>query len=156
MLVIRLQRTGRRNHAMFRVVVQDSRRSPTSGKVVAWLGNYDPHAKKLTVDQDKASFYLEHGAQPSPRLVILLKNEGVKLPKWITQTTKKTGTVRHPEKRRSTRPPEAEVPSTRAPDQTVEEPAPVEEAKTEVTPTEAAKPEAEPVAPDQTTEPEKN
>jgi small subunit ribosomal protein S16 len=40
-----MQRTGRRGHAMFRVIVQDSHRSPTSGKVVAFLGSYDPHTK---------------------------------------------------------------------------------------------------------------
>ena len=42
MLSIRLQRTGRRKRASFRMVVQDSRRAPTSGKVVANLGHYDP------------------------------------------------------------------------------------------------------------------
>jgi hypothetical protein len=35
MLAIRMQRTGRKGHAMFRVVVQDSRLTPSSGRVVA-------------------------------------------------------------------------------------------------------------------------
>ena len=60
MLVIRMQRTGRAGHAMFRVVVQDSRRTPTSGKVVAALGSYDPHTKAVTLDKDKAQFYSEY------------------------------------------------------------------------------------------------
>lgn len=106
MLVIRLQRTGRKGHAMFRIVVQDSRRTPSSGKVVARLGSYDPHAKSLTLDKEKASFYLEHGAQPSERVISLLKSEGVKLPDWVQPATKKRGDIKNPDKRRSTRPPE--------------------------------------------------
>src|SRR5579884_569017 len=106
MLVIRLQRTGRRGHAMFRVVVQDSRRTPSSGKVVAWLGSYDPHSKSLSIDKEKTGFYLEHGAQPSPRAAVLIKADGIKLPDWVKLPPKKKRTVRHPEKRRSTRPAE--------------------------------------------------
>ncbi|HEX4773993.1 MAG TPA: 30S ribosomal protein S16 [Candidatus Saccharimonadales bacterium] len=114
MLVIRMQRTGRKGHAMFRVVVQDSRRTPTSGKVVASLGSYDPHAKSVQINKEKAAFYLEHGAQPSERVASLLKAEGVKLPKWVTLSSKQEGTTRNPDKRRSTRPPEPEAPAEEA------------------------------------------
>ena len=82
MLVIRLQRTGRKGHAQFRVVVQDSRRTPSSGKIVAALGHYNPHNKEIVVNKEKAQHYLDHGAQPSSRVAILLKKEGVKLPAW--------------------------------------------------------------------------
>lgn len=126
MLVIRMQRTGRKGHAQFRVVVQDSRRTPTSGKIVAALGSFDPHAKTTTLDKEKAQFYLDHGAQPSDRVARLLKSEGVKLPKWVTDATKKESAVRNPDKRRSTRPAEPEAP--------VEEAAPAaEETPTEET-----------------------
>lgn len=121
MLVIRLQRTGRRGHAMFRVVVQDSRRTPTSGRVIAWLGHYDPHTKDFKVDQEKAAFYLEHGAQPSPKTAVLLQASGAKLPKWVTIKASKTRSVRNPEKRRSTRPAEPEPAAANE-----AEPAPVE------------------------------
>jgi small subunit ribosomal protein S16 len=124
MLVIRLQRTGRKGHAMFRVVVQDSRRTPSSGKVVAWLGSYDPHAKVFNIDKEKAATYLEHGAQPSPRVTSLLAAEGVKLPDWVTAKTAKTKSVRNPEKRRSTTPAE-EAPVEETPTEEVE--APIEE-----------------------------
>ena len=87
MLAIRMQRTGRKGHAMFRVVVQDARRTPTSGKVVAHIGSYDPHSKTVTLKKDKVSFYLEHGAQPSERVVKLLVSEGVALPAWVKQPT---------------------------------------------------------------------
>jgi small subunit ribosomal protein S16 len=106
MLVIRLQRTGRKGHAQFRVVVQDSRRTPTSGKIVAQLGTYDPHTKNVTLDKERAAHYVEHGAQPSPRVVGLLKSEGVKLPNWVADPSKKEGKIRHPEKLRRNQPAE--------------------------------------------------
>ena len=124
MLVIRLQRVGRKGHAQFRVVVQDSRRTPTSGKIVAQLGTYDPHAKTVKIDAEKASFYLEHGAQPSPRVTILLKAEKIKLPEWVKIAEKKESKIRNPEKLRRNQP--KEEPKVEAP--VVAETAPVEEA----------------------------
>jgi small subunit ribosomal protein S16 len=114
MLVIRLQRTGRKGHAQFRVVVQDSRRTPTSGKIVAALGSYNPHTKTSTLDKEKAAFYLEHGAQPSERVVRLLTAEGVKLPSWVKVSDKKAGKLRNPEKLRRNAPPEPEQPAEEA------------------------------------------
>ncbi len=107
MLVIRMQRTGRKGHAMFRMVVQDSRLTPTSGKVVAQLGSYDPHAKTVTLDKEKATFYLTHGAQPSVRASRLLTSEDIALPAWVKLPTDKARAVRHADKRRSTAPPAA-------------------------------------------------
>lgn len=111
MLVIRMQRTGRKGHAMFRVVVQDSRRTPTSGKIVASLGSYDPHSKAISLDKEKAQFYLDHGAQPSDRVALLLKAEGVNLPKWVELADKKAGKLRNPDKLRRNRPAEPEAPA---------------------------------------------
>lgn len=104
MLAIRMQRTGRKGHAMFRVVVQDSRYTPTSGKVVANLGHYDPHTKIVVVDKDKASFYLTNGAQPSDRVARLLKKEGVKLPEWVILSQERQKKTRKPEKLRKDQP----------------------------------------------------
>jgi small subunit ribosomal protein S16 len=106
MLAIRMQRIGRKGHAMFRVVVQDSRLTPTSGKFVAQLGSYDPHAKVSTLNKEKASFYLEHGAQPSDRVARLLQGEGVKLPSWVKISEGKAGKLRNPEKLRKNQPKE--------------------------------------------------
>lgn len=106
MLVIRMQRTGRKGHAQFRVVVQDSRRTPTSGKIVAALGHFDPHTKQTSLDKEKASFYLEHGAQPSERVIRLLTQEGVKLPGWVNVSDAKSRSIRHSDKLRKNRPAE--------------------------------------------------
>lgn len=150
MLVIRMQRTGRKGHAQFRVVVQDSRRTPTSGRVVAALGSFNPHTKEAILDKEKASFYLEHGAQPSERVVRLLSAQGVKLPTWVkVAATDKQRATRNADKRRSTRPEEPvsetpaaeEAPVEEAVEETAEV-APEVEAKAEETAVEPA-PEAE-------------
>lgn len=106
MLVIRLQRTGRKGHAQFRVVVQDSRRTPTSGKVVAQLGHYDPHTKEIVLNKEKAQFYLDNGAQPSDRIAMLFSKEGITLPKWVTLPVPQKRTTRNPEKLRKNQPKE--------------------------------------------------
>jgi len=108
MLVIRLQRTGRKGHAQFRVVVQDSRRTPSSGKIVAALGHYNPHNKEIVVNKEKAQHYLDHGAQPSSRVAILLKKEGVKLPAWVKIDGDKSRSVSSSTLRRSTAPAQEE------------------------------------------------
>lgn len=140
MLAMRLSRTGRRGHAMFRLVVQDARLTPTSGKVVAYVGHYDPHAKSVVLDKEKIDYYLTKGAQPSPRLARMLKKEGVKLPAWVKFGSELKRPVRNPDKRRSTRPAEAEAK------------APAEPEPTEVQEAEAAEEEAAP-KPETTTEP---
>lgn len=120
MLVIRLQRVGRKGLAQFRVVVQDSRRTPTSGRVVALLGHYNPHSKETVINKEKTQFYLDNGAQPSERVVLLLKSEGVKLPKWVEVPAKQEGKIRNPEKLRRNQPKE-EAPVEEAPTEEVAE-----------------------------------
>jgi small subunit ribosomal protein S16 len=114
MLVIRMQRTGRKGHAQFRVVVQDSRRTPTSGKIVALLGSYNPHTKTTTLDTEKASVYMNNGAQPTDRVARLLQAEGVKLPSWVKITSAKSGAIRNPEKLRRNQPKEEAAPEVAA------------------------------------------
>jgi small subunit ribosomal protein S16 len=160
MLSIRMQRRGRKGHATYRVVVQDSRQSPDSGKFVALLGSYDPHTKAVSLTKDKAQFYLDHGAQPSDRVIKLLTSEGVKLPKWVKEPTKQARTTRTPDNRPAEEAPaeesvadnEAEVPAeASAPEEVAE--APTEEPAVEETTEEAPKAE-ESAAPVESAEPE--
>lgn len=116
MLAIRMQRTGRKGHAQFRVVVQDSRQTPTSGRVIFNLGTYNPHTKESKLNTDKASFYLKNGAQPSPRVSALLKEQGVKLPSWVTVATKKETSIKNSDKLRKNRPAEPVAAATEAPE----------------------------------------
>lgn len=104
MLSIRMQRLGRKGHPMYRVVVQDSRQSPTSGKYIALLGSYDPHTKTVNLSKDKAEFYLKNGAQPSDRVVRLFKAEKVTLPAWVKEPTKQERKIRNSDKLRKNRP----------------------------------------------------
>jgi small subunit ribosomal protein S16 len=114
MLAIRLQRTGRKGHAQFRIVVQDSRRTPQSGRVVKKLGHFNPHTKEVVIDKEKAAFYLENGAQPSERVVKLFKAEKVTIPSWVKESTATAKrSVKNPDKLRKNRPaePEASAPA---------------------------------------------
>lgn len=104
MLSIRMQRTGRKGNAQFRVVVQDSRQTPTSGRVIANLGFYNPHTKESKINTEKADFYLSNGAQPTDRVTQLFKKEGVKIPSWVTLATKKTAAIKNTEKLRKNQP----------------------------------------------------
>ena len=140
MLAIRLQRTGRSGHSQFRLVAQDSRFSPKRGRIVAYLGSYDPHTKEVKLDAEKVSKYLDNGAQPSESAAKLLKKEGVKLPGWVKTSDPKQRDVRNPEKRRSTRPAEPKA-----------EAAPEAPAAEETTP--ASEPQAEETAAEQPAEP---
>lgn len=106
MLAIRMKRTGRRGHAQYRVVVQDSRYSPSSGRVVAFLGSYDPHTKVAVLDKEKAVTYLGNGAHPSDRAAKLLKKEGVELPKWVKISSDKERSTKNPTKLRRNQPKE--------------------------------------------------
>ena len=122
MLTIRMQRTGRKGFATFRVVVQDSRFSPTSGRVVAQVGHSNPHTKETVLDIEKIQKYLDNGAQPSPRVVRLLQAEKVKLPAWVeVPTADKAGKTRNPEKLRKNQP--KEEPAPEAEEAPAEEPA---------------------------------
>ena len=104
MLSIRMQRLGRKGHPTYRIVVQDSRYAPTSGKYVALLGSYDPHTKQATLQKDKASLYLKNGAQPSDRVVKIFTDQKVSLPKWVKKPIKQTRDIKNPDKLRKNRP----------------------------------------------------
>lgn len=105
MLAIRLQRLGRKGYPTYRLAVQESQRHPSSGRVVAYVGSYNPHTKDVTVKLEEAQKFLDNGAQPTPRVVKLLKDAGVKLPKWVVEpTTDKQKAIRHSDKLRKNQP----------------------------------------------------
>lgn len=65
MLKIRLQRTGRRNQAQFRVVLTDSKNGPKSGRFKEILGSYEPKSGSVDLKTDKIKHWISVGAQPS-------------------------------------------------------------------------------------------
>jgi small subunit ribosomal protein S16 len=63
MLKIRLRRVGGTNAPAYRIVVSDSRRTPTA-KVLEELGHYDPtkNPPSLKLDREKAKAWIAKGA----------------------------------------------------------------------------------------------
>lgn len=122
MLAIRLQRLGRKAYPVYRLAVQESNRHPSSGRVVAYVGSYNPHTKEANVNVEQAQKYLDNGAQPTPRVVKLLKDAGVKLPKWVKEfDASKAKNVRNAEKLRKNQPKEEVAEEAEAPVEEVAE-----------------------------------
>ncbi|MDR1300360.1 MAG: 30S ribosomal protein S16 [Candidatus Nomurabacteria bacterium] len=135
MLAIRLQRIGHTHYATYRIIVQDSAKHPTSGRIVAYAGSYNPHTKQATVDKEIVEKYLSHGAQPSDRVIKLLTEAKIKLPSWVKKPkldAKKP--IRNIDKLRRNRPAEPEAPAAEA----VEPTDTTDEAVTEEKPAENA------------------
>lgn len=130
MLAIRLQRVGRKAYPVYRLAVQESQRSPSSGRVVAYVGSYNPHTKEAKVQNEQVEKYLSNGAQPTPRVVKLLKDADVKLPSWVKQhDATKNKTTKHADKLRKNQPkedPKEEVAEVEEPAEAVAEEAPAE------------------------------
>ena len=122
MLAIRMQRNGRKGTPLYRIVVQEAQRHPLSGRIVAQVGSYNPHTKVTVLDKEQTQKYLNNGAQPSTRVVRILKEQGVKLPKWVAEIAKKSAKAKNPDKLRANQPKEqpkeAEVEAQVEPPQT--------------------------------------
>ncbi len=73
MLKIRLRRMGAKQAPFYRIIVSDSRSTP-SGPFVDTLGTYDPGTDPATVkiDLTRAEHWIGKGAHPSPTVKSLL------------------------------------------------------------------------------------
>lgn len=73
MLKIRLRRMGARNNPFYRVVVSDSRNTPTASAVEE-IGHYDPTKQpaQVTIDAERAQYWVSRGAHMSPTVAKLL------------------------------------------------------------------------------------
>ena len=78
MLVVRLQRTGRKNVPTYRLIVAE-KRSAAKGKAMEFVGHYLPaqNPPVFQFDKERISHWLKMGAIPSDTLARLLKKEGV-------------------------------------------------------------------------------
>lgn len=110
MLAIRLQRLGRKSYPVYRLAVQEANRHPSSGRVVAYVGTYNPHTKEVSIQKEAAQKYLDNGAQPTPRVVKLLNEAGITLPKWVkVPAADKQKVAKNAEKLRKNQPKEEPV-----------------------------------------------
>lgn len=85
MLVIRLSRVGKRNQAIYRIVVAEKEKS-AQGKFIEELGTYNPRFEKdnLKLNNERVKHWLDNGAQPSLTVSGILKKEGI-LPEKLTK-----------------------------------------------------------------------
>lgn len=94
MLVIRLQRVGRKNDPSFRVIVADSKFKLKTGKFVEILGSYDARKGKPIIDATRAKHWLSKGAKASGTVHNLLLDLKVITGKKINVLGKKTPIVK--------------------------------------------------------------
>jgi len=75
---IRLRRVGASKDPIWRVVVADQR-SPRDGRTIETIGSYNPQTEpsSITIDAERATHWLEHGAQPTKTVARLLRTQGV-------------------------------------------------------------------------------
>jgi small subunit ribosomal protein S16 len=81
---LRLQRRGRKNYAFYQIIVADSR-APRDGKYIERIGSYNPntHPATITLDFDRALYWLQVGAQPTDTVRNILSDEGVLMMKHL-------------------------------------------------------------------------
>ncbi|MCK9554295.1 30S ribosomal protein S16 [bacterium] len=76
---IRLKRMGSKNNPFFRIVVADTK-SPRDGRFIEQIGTYDPKVDgKVTVDKERAGYWMGKGARPSDTVRVLLKKQGLSI-----------------------------------------------------------------------------
>ena len=75
---IRLSRQGRKKSPFYRLVVADSR-SPRDGKFIELIGTYNPMTDpaSVTINEERALYWLKNGALPSDTARGLLKKQGI-------------------------------------------------------------------------------
>lgn len=75
---IRLSRQGKKKAPFYRLVVADSR-APRDGKFIELIGTYNPmlDPAAITINEDRALYWLGKGASPSDTARGLLKKQGV-------------------------------------------------------------------------------
>jgi small subunit ribosomal protein S16 len=75
---IRLNRVGKKKAPSYRVVVADAR-SPRDGRIIEYIGWYNPLVEPsvIKIDEEKALKWLKVGAQPTESVALLLKRTGI-------------------------------------------------------------------------------
>lgn len=94
MLMMRLQRIGRKNEAHFRVVVTDKRNAPKSGKFLEVIGSYNPKAGTVVFDVEKTKTHLKNGVQPSATVHNFLVAQKIVEGKKVNALPKKAPTTK--------------------------------------------------------------
>ena len=75
---LRLKKMGAKGRPFYRIVASDSR-SPRDGRFLDTVGTYNPIEKDapVTVDEEKALYWLGNGAQPTDTVRSILSKQGI-------------------------------------------------------------------------------
>lgn len=74
MLKLKLTRTGKKNYATYKIVVNE-KRSKRDGQYLDLIGTYNPntHPHTIKIDLKKVNYWLAHGAKPTATVSRLIK-----------------------------------------------------------------------------------
>ena len=83
---LRLRRMGKKKQPIYKVVAADSR-SPRDGKFLESIGLYNPLTNPSTVNinEERALYWLNVGAQPTDTVKSLLRQKGIILKRELTR-----------------------------------------------------------------------
>lgn len=96
MLVIRLQKIGKKNQPAYKVVVTDKRNSAKAGVPVEQIGFVNTLTKEKAINKERALHWISVGAKASPTVFNVLVDLGiVQSPKMKIPVSK----TKNPEKR---------------------------------------------------------
>ncbi len=75
---LRLKRGGSKQRPFYRIVAADSR-SPRDGRFIDTIGTYNPIPAEyeVSIDEEKAMYWLTNGAQPTDTVRNLLSQKGI-------------------------------------------------------------------------------
>ena len=87
---IRLQRRGHKDYAFYPIVIADSR-APRDGKYIERIGSYNPNTNPatITLNFERALYWVTVGAQPTDTVRSILSAEGVMLMHHLNGGVKK-------------------------------------------------------------------
>ncbi len=113
MLMIRLQRVGKKKLASYRLVISEKARD-TQDVYLELLGTFNPHAKEnaFLPNAERITYWLSKGAQASPTIHNLLVGAGiVKEKKQKAVFLSKKRSAKLAEKKKAAAPKEAVAPA---------------------------------------------
>ncbi len=86
MVKLRLKRTGKKAYPVYKIVAADSR-SPRDGRFIEAVGHYNPNEEPnvITLKDDRVSYWLNNGAQPTDTVRSILSKEGFMLKLHLTR-----------------------------------------------------------------------
>ena len=75
---LRLKRGGSKQRPFYRIVAADAR-SPRDGRFIDTIGTYNPIPAEyeVSIDEEKAMYWLSNGAQPTDTVRNLLSEKGI-------------------------------------------------------------------------------